>query len=147
MALFSAAFAGTVIVGSVKAGHGWAFEGPQAGFFPFYVGLLILGASLVNFKNALSDGDGNRSFADWDQLWQVVSVLIPATIFVVLVPWIGIYVSAMLLIAAFMAWFGRYGWTLILPIAIGVPLITFIVFERWFLVPLPKGPIEELLGF
>jgi hypothetical protein len=30
---------------------------------------------------------------------------------------------------------------------VGVPLFFFIVFERWFLVPLPKGPIENLLGF
>jgi hypothetical protein len=53
----------------------------------------------------------------------------------------------MLLIATFMKWLGRYRWGMVLPIAIGVPLVTFIVFERWFLVPLPKGPIEEWLGF
>jgi hypothetical protein len=53
----------------------------------------------------------------------------------------------MLLIGFFMKWLGRYGWNMVLPIAIGVPLATFIVFERWFLVPLPKGPIEQWLGF
>ena len=32
-------------------------------------------------------------------------------------------------------------------ILLGVPLAVFLIFERWFLVPLPKGPIEHLLGF
>jgi putative tricarboxylic transport membrane protein len=30
---------------------------------------------------------------------------------------------------------------------VGVPVVTFLIFEKWFLVPLPKGPIEEYLGF
>ena len=60
---------------------------------------------------------------------------------------IGIYVTSAVLIGFFMRWFGRYGWVLVLAIAIGIPLVTFVVFERWFLVPLPKGPIEEYLGF
>jgi hypothetical protein len=52
-----------------------------------------------------------------------------------------------LLIGLFMRWLGRYSWPLVLAISIGIPVVTFIVFERWFLVPLPKGPIEEFLGF
>ena len=45
-----------------------------------------------------------------------------------------------------MHWLGRYPWRLTLIIAIGVPLLTYFMFEKWFLVPLPKGPIEEWLG-
>ena len=61
-------------------------------------------------------------------------------------PWLGLYVASFLLIAVFMKWLGRYSWTLTLGVAIAVPLIAFVMFEKWFLVPLPKGPIEELLG-
>jgi putative tricarboxylic transport membrane protein len=46
-----------------------------------------------------------------------------------------------------MRWLGRYGWGRIAAIAVGVPVVTFIIFEKWFLVPLPKGLIEEVLGF
>jgi hypothetical protein len=147
LAAFTAAFAVVVIVGSMKVGFGWGADGPQAGFFPFYVGLLILGASVVNFTQAWAEHESKRVFAEWAQLWQVASVVAPSAVYVALVPWIGIYAASVLLIAAFMKWFGRYDWSLVLAIAIGVPLATFIVFERWFLVPLPKGPIEELLGF
>ena len=75
-----------------------------------------------------------------------MSVVIPTTVYVLVVPWIGIYVASALLIAVFMKWFGRYGWGLTLTIALGVSVITYVMFEKWFLVPLPKGPIEDLLG-
>ena len=74
-------------------------------------------------------------------------MVVPAAIYVAVIPWIGIYVSSMLLIAFFMRRLGNYGWHYIAAIAVCVPLLTFVVFERWFLVPLPKGPIEAWLGF
>jgi hypothetical protein len=146
VAIGMAVFAGIVIVGSIEAGVGWGVEGPRAGFFPFYVGIAILIASVVNFIHARAVS-AERSFADWGQLRQVLSVVVPTAVYVTIIPWIGIYVSSTLLIAFFMKRLGNYGWQLIAPIAIGVPLLTFIVFERWFLVPLPKGPIEDWLGF
>jgi putative tricarboxylic transport membrane protein len=136
-----------VIYGSVQVGVNWASDGPRAGFFPFYIALMILVASNINLFQAISSGPRARLFAEWGQLGQVLRVVIPAGIYVALVPWIGMYLASALLIGVFMRWIGRYGWQTVLPIAIGVPMLTFIVFEKWFLVPLPKGPIEDLLGF
>lgn len=76
-----------------------------------------------------------------------MTVMVPTTIYVALIPWLGIDVASILLIAAFMRWLGRYDWSLVAAISLGVPLVTFLIFERWFLLPLPKGPIEEYLGF
>jgi hypothetical protein len=134
------------IVGSLQAGIGWAAEGPRAGFFPFYISLIILISSGINLVNAVRDFSGRELFAEWSQLRQVVSVVIPATIYVLAVPVLGMYVSSGLLIAAFMKWLGRYNWMVVLVVAIVVPVIIFIFFERWFLVPLPKGPLEDWLG-
>jgi hypothetical protein len=134
------------IAGSLQAGIGWAAEGPRAGFFPFYISLIILISSGINLVNAMRDFSGRELFAEWSQLRQVVSVVIPATIYVFAVPWLGMYVSSGLLIAAFMKWLGRYNWLVVLAVAIVVPVIIFIFFERWFLVPLPKGPLEDWLG-
>ena len=74
-------------------------------------------------------------------------MLVPTAIYVAVIPWIGIYVASGLLIAVFMRWLGQYGWSMVAAIALGVPIVTFLVFEKWFLVPLPKGPIEAYLGF
>jgi putative tricarboxylic transport membrane protein len=136
-----------VIYGSIQVGVNWASDGPRAGFFPFYIALMILVASNINLFQAISGGPRARLFAEWGQLRQVLRVVIPGAIYVALVSWIGMYVASGLLIGVFMKWIGRYGWSLVIPIAISVPIVVFIVFEKWFLVPLPKGPIEELLGF
>ena len=131
-----AIFALIVIFGSIQAGIDWGIEGPKAGFFPFYVGLAILIASAVNFIQARAEPAEDR-FAGWGQLRQVLSVVVPAAVFVTIIPWIGIYFSSFLLIAFFMKRLGNYGWHLIGTISVCVPLIAFFVFERWFLVPLP----------
>ena len=88
-----------------------------------------------------------KIFAEWSQLRQVMSVLLPTIIYVGLVPYIGIYVASALLIAFFMRWFGGYGWHIAVPVAAVVPILTFLMFEMWFLVPLPKGPLERFLGY
>jgi hypothetical protein len=142
-----ALFALIVIAGSLQAGIGWGAEGPKAGFFPFYVGVLILISSAVNLLHIGRDDAAGELFAEWRQLAKVMAMLVPTAIYVALIPWIGIYVASMLLIAAFMRGLGRYGWSMVAAVALGVPVATFLVFERWFLLPLPKGPIEAYLGF
>ena len=137
-------FAGVVIYGAWLAGVGWGAEGPRAGFFPFYVGLAIFFASVINLLNAFGM-NRNQLFADWGQLRQVLAVVIPTAAYVAAVPWLGLYVSSFLLITGFMKWLGRYSWALTLGVAGGVVVVAFMMFEKWFLVPLPKGPIEELL--
>jgi hypothetical protein len=133
------------ILGSLKVGIGWAAEGPQAGFFPFWVGLLIIAASVFNFIRAYA-GTDRKLFAEWGQIAQVLKVVWPTAIYVAAVPWLGIYVASALLVAGFMRWLGRYGWSLTLVISLALPLVAYVTFEKWFLVPLPKGPIEDLLG-
>ena len=147
VALATTAFAALVIFGSLRAGIDWGAEGPRAGFFPFYIGLFILLSSMVNLFSALKDIPRDKLFAEWGQLWRVMSVIIPTAIYVALIPRIGIYVSSMMLIALFMKWLGKYRWHVVAPVSVGVPIAVFLVFEKWFLVSLPKGPLETMLGF
>ena len=146
VALFMALLAAIGIAGSLKVGIGWGAEGPKAGFFPFYISLIVLVSCAVNLMNAFREHTGREVFAEWGQLRQVLSVVIPTTVYVFAVPVIGMYVSSGLLIAVFMKWIGRYSWPIVLAVAVGVPVVTYILFERWFLVPLPKGPLENWLG-
>ncbi len=139
------AFGGLVMLGSVQAGIGWGAEGPKAGFFPFYIGVALVISSAVNFWNAFRESDSGL-FAEWGQLRQVLAVVIPSAIYVAAIPLIGLYVSSIVLIAFFMRWLGKYGWPLIALVSIGMPVLTYIVFEKWFLVPLPKGPLENWLN-
>ena len=147
VALASTGFAVIVIIGSLRAGIDWGAEGPRAGFFPFYIALFILFASMVNLFSAFTDSPREKLFAQWGQLLRVLSVIIPTAVYVGIIPTLGIYVSSALLIALFMKWLGKYRWWIVALVAVGVPVAVFLVFEKWFLVPLPKGPVEAMLGF
>jgi putative tricarboxylic transport membrane protein len=147
VAAFMALLALIGIYGSIRVGIGWADDGPGAGFFPFYVSLAVLICCLVNFISVIRVPENGKIFAEWGQLRQVVSVLVPTIIYVGLVPYLGMYVSSALMIAFFMRWFGKYSWLIAFAVAVVVPILIFLMFEMWFLVPLPKGPLENLLGY
>ena len=144
---FLLAIAVLVITDSLRVGIGWADDGPRAGYFPFYIGLLLAASSgwvLIGQLRAWSAD--SEEFATRQQVGLVVSVLVPMVLYVALIFAIGIYIASAVLIGYFMFRHGKYKAVLALPVAIGVPLFFYAVFEKWFLVPLPKGPLEQLLG-
>src|SRR5262249_6118095 len=118
VALFMALLALVGIYGSLQVGIGWGADGPLAGFFPLYVSLIVLISCVINILGVLRTPKDGKLFADWNQLRQVFSVLVPTAIYVVLVPYAGIYVASALLIAFFMRWFGKYSWAFAIGIAI-----------------------------
>ena len=145
VAAFLALLGIVTMIGSLQVGIGWGAEGPKSGFFPFWVGLLIVVANGYNFFRAYLD-PSRKQFAEWRQIGLVLKVVWPMAIYVAAVPWLGLYVSSVLLTIGFMRWIGRYGWPLTLGISLGLQIVTYITFEKWFLVALPKGPLEDLLG-
>jgi hypothetical protein len=76
----------------------------------------------------------------------VLAVLVPTALFAALVTWIGIYLSSVLFIGFFMRWLGKYPWWKVAGVGLGTAVVLYLVFEKWFKVPLPKGPLENLLG-
>ena len=135
-----------VVFDSVRLGARWAADGPQPGYFPFYVGVIICVSAVINFIAGLRvRGERNRTFVTLGALRQVLSVLVPTAVFAGLVGWLGIYVSGALFIGLFMRWLGKYAWWKVALIAVGTSVVFYLIFEVWFLVPLPKGPLEALL--
>ena len=137
-----------VITDSVRLGFGWQeVHGPRPGYFPFYIGLIICIASLVNATLALRvPAAQNKTFVEVGQLKLVLSVLLPTALYALFVTWIGIYVSSVLFIAFFMRWLGKYAWWKVVLLSVGNSVFFFLIFEVWFLIPLPKGPLESALG-
>jgi len=137
-----------VIFDSARLGFGWQeIHGPRPGYFPFYIGLIMCVASLVNAARALMvRGADDKTFVQVGQLKLVLSVLVPTMLYALLVTWIGIYISSILFIAFFMRWLGKYPWWKVVGVSLGTAVVLYLVFEKWFKVPLPKGPLENLLG-
>jgi hypothetical protein len=131
----------------VRLGARWAEDGPQAGYFPFYIGLLVCISAAVNLMRALVNRkDAAREFVELDKLKLVLAVLIPSAIYVAAISWIGIYLASAVFIAFFMRWLGKYPWWKVAAVSSGTMVAFFLIFESWFKVPLPKGPLENLLG-
>ena len=135
-----------VVVDAVRLGTGWGTDGPQSGFFPFWLAVLLIGCCLAIAAQAVRL-TLPVPFVTRKALGPVLAVLGPAAGFVVLTQAIGLYVASALYMGFYMRWIGRHSWTAVVALAIGFPVITFLVFEKWFLVPMPKGPLETWLGY
>lgn len=135
-----------VMADSARIGIGWAEDGPRSGTFPFSVGLMLAASAAWILGSQLLRWSDGAAFAGHAQLVRVGSIALPIALYLGAIFPLGIYVASALLIGGFMRALGRARWRHVLPLAAGVPLLLFGVFERWFLVPLPKGPLERLLG-
>ena len=134
--------AGAVVVyDSLRLGAKWAEDGPEAGYFPFIVGVIICIASAINLAAVFAWARGmDQPFVEVGQLKMVLAVLVPTSIYVGLVGFLGIYVASILFIGFFMRWLGKYEWWKLAAVSIGNSVFFFIIFEVWFKIPLPKGP-------
>lgn len=146
VALLLMALAGLVLADSLRVGIGWADDGPRSGYFPFYIGLALLAASGWTAFKQLRRWQVREVFAERAQLASVMAILLPMVVYVGGIALVGIYVASAVLIAYFMLRHGQHGRVLTAAVAVGVPVFFYLVFERWFLVPLPKGLLEALLG-
>jgi len=133
---------------SYRLGASWGAEGPQAGYFPFYIGLLICISSAVVLAQSLARLNRDKQvFVQHEQLRQVMIILLPSTAYVLGIQFIGIYVSSAVFICLFMRIIGRYTWLRSAAVGVAVSAVAFPLFEIWFTIPLPKGPLEALLGY
>jgi len=135
-----------VLWDALRLGIGWSTDGPRSGFFPFWLGVLLLACCGIIAGQTLARRPGKR-FVRREALGPVLQTLAPAAAFVLLTQLVGLYVAAALYMGAYMRWIGRHSWLAVALVGLGFPLVTFVVFERWFLVPMPKGPLEAWLGY
>jgi putative tricarboxylic transport membrane protein len=141
-------FASVMAYDNWHAGAGWAADGPEAGYFPFYLSLVLGAASLYGLVSALiSRASTVQAFVTRDQFRRVMQVFVPTLLFCVLTQWLGLYVASFLLIAGFMWIVGRIALWKSLTTALLFSLAMFVTFEIAFNVIMPKGPLEAALGF
>jgi putative tricarboxylic transport membrane protein len=151
--LVAACFVGAgllVITDSLRVGNGWASDGPEPGYFPFYIGCLMLGGAawvILSTLRTWKQDDGNEIFAERHEFNLMLLMLMPTAVFTAAIFVLGIYVAALIFIAAFMVWQGKYSYFKSIAVGFGISAALFVLFEIWFLLPLPKGFIETWLGF
>jgi len=151
LTLFTTLIGVVVMYGSVEQGIGWGDSGPEPGYFPFYIGLLLSAASVGNGVLTLVRWKAlSISFVSRSAFRQVLSVFIPIALFVAAMPFTGIYVAS----ACFIAWFmwhdktrvKPYGKLMIASISLGAVLASYLIFALWFKVPLDAGPVGDWIA-
>jgi putative tricarboxylic transport membrane protein len=136
-----------VVFDSYRLGARWGDDGPQAGYFPFYIGLLLcLSGGVILMRAFRNTGLAAESFVERAQLKLILTVLIPTVVYVGFIAYLGFYVASILFIAYFMKRIGKYSWLMAALVSVGISVAFFLTFEIWFSVPLPKGPLEAALG-
>lgn len=137
-----------MMVDNYRIGAGWASDGPESGYFPFRIGVILCLASLVVLFKSLFGKEGKREiFVSWQRFKPVLLVLLPTAVYVLAIQFLGIYVASTLFVAAFMRVMDKSSWLKTLLVSIGVNALLFWMFEMEFMVPLPKGPLEALFGY
>jgi putative tricarboxylic transport membrane protein len=133
---------------SLKLDIGWGLNGPEGGFFPFWLAVALGGCCLVILARAvLNTSPGLTPPLVKPGGWvPILKVAVPAAAMVALTEMIGLYLAAALYIGFYMRWIGKHHWLLVLAVSIGVPLGSYIIFDKWFLIPMPKGWWGEYLG-
>jgi putative tricarboxylic transport membrane protein len=131
-----------------RTGMGWASDGPQAGYFPFYLSVVLAGASLYGLVCAfLARAKSNDVFVTRDQIRRVLQVFIPTLLYCFFTQWLGLYVASFLLVAGFMRVIGRIAlWKCVVTSLVFV-LAMFVTFQIAFDVIMPLGPLERALGY
>ena len=146
------AFGVLVVWDSRRLGAQWGSDGPQAGYFPFYIGCFIVVSAMAILYSTLTSGsEGRKPFVHWRELRMILVVLVPSVVYVFLIAnpllSLGIYVSSAIFIAFFMRHLASYSWPKVVAVSVGTMLVFFVMFEIWFKVPLPKGVLETALGY
>jgi hypothetical protein len=133
---------------SWRTGAGWASDGPQAGYFPFYLSVLMGVASVYGLVTKLREARvAGEAFVTRQQFERVMKVFVPTLVYCVLVQYLGLYVASFLLIAGFMWWVGSIAaWKSVLTSFV-FTVVMFFTFEIAFNVIMPKGPLEAAFGF
>lgn len=136
-----------VVYGSWELGSGWTTDGPGAGYFPYYIGLVVCisGAGIL-YQALFGKNKNTEIFVDGEQLRRVMSVLIPAAVYILAVQIVGLYVASAIYIALFMTILGKFSWIKSVITSLSVMTLFFLMFEVWFKVPLFKGQFD-LLSF
>ena len=147
ISLLLVTLATTLGIDNYRTGIAWDSTGPQAGYFPFYLSVILGGASLYGLVTTfLTRREPSETFVTRAQLRRVLLVFVPTMLFCFGVQYLGIYVASFLLIAGFMRGVGKIAWWKSLVTAVVFTVIMFVTFDVAFDVIMPKGPLEAALG-
>ncbi len=132
-------------------------EGPGGGFLPFWLSLGIAAAALGVLAQSIfsrtplypgapeeEDDGAKKVFVTWEGLVEILRVGLPGLIMILLIGVISIYFAAAAFVFYSLYFVGRHKLTTSIGVTVGVPVAVYYIFEKFLIIPLPKGYLEFL---
>ncbi len=145
-ALAAFGFGVLVVIGALEHNRGWGDRGPEPGYFPFWIGLLVSAGAIGVFIQLLTKPNDDDVFLTRGQFRRLAAFTLPMIGFVLLSIYLGVYVATMAYLLFVMIAQGGYRVIAALAVSVGTAATFFTLFEIWLRVPLLKGPLEALAG-
>lgn len=146
-ALGTLLFGATIVFGAIEYDIGWDERGPEPGYFPFWMGLLVIAGSIGTLvETVLKRHEKTGVALTWGQAGRVASFVWPILAFLVVTSFFGLYVAMIVYLFTVMVLHGSYRIPASLAVSVGSALVFYFLFDKWLKVPLMKGPLEAWLG-
>ena len=146
-ALGTLLFGAAIVFGAIEYDIGWDERGPEPGYFPFWMGLLVIVGSVGTLvETLLKRRDNTGTALTWAQAGRVVSFVWPILGFLLVTSFLGLYVAMIAYLFTVMVLHGGYRIPASLAVSVGSALVFYVLFDKWLKVPLMKGPLEAWLG-
>lgn len=134
---------------STELNIGWVRgSGPGGGAWPFWLAAGMLGTCIWTivrwFRRVTPQSRSTEVFMTKDTMAIVGPIVVGLVLLMVGTHTIGMYLSVFLFMIAFVRFLGRHSWVTTIALAVGAPVVMFVLFEWALTTSLPKGISEPL---
>ena len=133
-----------VMIECFRLGFGWdELSGPQAGFVPFYLAMLMILSSLFIFYLGWKgeEIEGDNFFINRQGMMEAIKIAVTALLFSVIIVFAGVYFAILIFSPIFVRWLGKHNWPTVIMFTIGITLAIYFGMEVGLKIPLPRSPL------
>lgn len=135
--------AALIIQQGVKLGPGWGDSGPEPGFFPFSLAMLMgLGGLAIVIQGVIHGVRRTASsafFEDREEITELFRVGVPIAAAIAAVPVFGLYLMTALYTWLFSWWHGRFRWYSSVFAGVVIPVVMYAILDQGLRIPMPRS--------
>lgn len=127
-----------------RLGFGWEPQsGPQAGYVPFYLAMLMLVSSAFIFYLGLRQEkkEDDRFFVNKEGMMEAGRIAATSLIFTIIFVYAGCYFAMIVFSPLFVKWLGKHSWKATIAFTIIITLTIYFGMEVGLKIPLPRSAL------
>ncbi len=138
---FLALLGGYILLASLRIGFG-SWKEPEAGFFPFVAGSLVLITSAIGLWPRSRGAEARPIFESGRELMTFLSVAFLSVLWIIVMPVLGYVVMTCVVAFLYSKTMKLEGWWKPLLLSLGIGLFIYALFDLWLYIDLPRGILD-----